>query len=283
MLTARVLTRKPSIAPRSDRVRRRGRGDPATGTSALAGAGPLMGVVPMPTRPRRAGAPPRPRCRRSRSTQHGHGSPTTPVPSDRPAADPQLLTPGALLPFGLGGWPLSVPRPMAVAALRRRSAGHQTTRDRSRLAEPAKGVYDGKGTDKLRCSLMARARRHWGSTPGRSRWPRLRREHLLGRKRRLRAGLRGHKPVTGRPTPNRAWATSARSTSRPSLSPSTSPAPSAARTWFSCTHSRRSREHGFRPTDAPAVTFNAAGVHPNTVLAAASLGHHDADRLAGHL
>jgi hypothetical protein len=29
-------------------------------------------------------------------------------------------------------------------------------------------------------------------------------------------------------------------------------------------------------TDVPAVTFNAAGVHPNTVLAAAALGHEPA-------
>jgi len=36
-------------------------------------------------------------------------------------------------------------------------------------------------------------------------------------------------------------------------------------------------------TDVPAVTFNAAGVHPNTVLAAAALGHHDAGLSPGQI
>src|SRR5699024_9753478 len=36
-------------------------------------------------------------------------------------------------------------------------------------------------------------------------------------------------------------------------------------------------------TDVPAVTFNAAGVHPNTVLAAAALGHEHADLDSGQI
>jgi hypothetical protein len=36
-------------------------------------------------------------------------------------------------------------------------------------------------------------------------------------------------------------------------------------------------------TDVPAVTFNAAGVHPNTVLAAAALGHDDASLTSGQI
>ena len=36
-------------------------------------------------------------------------------------------------------------------------------------------------------------------------------------------------------------------------------------------------------TDIPAVTFNAAGVHPNTVLAATALGHDDAGYSSGQI
>ncbi len=242
-------------------------------------------------RHRRAGAPPRRALSRSArpSTGWPHGSATTPAPSDRPVAAPGACSRrGRCSRSGSAGRPPSVPR--------------------RRLNRPSPTVCGAPGPRRSissspswpRASTTARAprtstrstprsSRRWGSIPGRS---------------RVRAA-----------SPRTSIATRRATTCWPSRAP-TRPASTTGRRnaqqgmgYLSAQHLQAIAlaQHLARAvgsenmvltghslggglastasvaTDVPAVTFNAAGVHPNTVLAAAALGHHDAGLSQGQI
>ena len=144
-----------------------------------------------------------------------------------------LLTPGPCSRSGSAGRPRSVPRrrpnrpsPTGCGAPSpRRSISSSPSWPRASTTARAPRTS-------TRCDPSSR---RWGSTQRRSRVPAASPRTSTATRRATTCwpSPAPTRPAstTGRPTPSRAWAASARSTSRPSLSPSTSPLPSAARTW----------------------------------------------------
>ena len=199
-----------------------------------------------------------------------------------------LLTPGPLLPFGLGG---SASVGVEATAQPPFADGLRGTRPQEmdlELAELAKGVYDGTGTDSFDALDTSEL-------------------EALGIDPRTLTGPGGfaaniYRDANGDyvlafagtdPTSVSDWATNAQQ-GVGGLSAQHLQAIALAQHLARAVGSENMVLTGHSlggglastasvATDVPAVTFNAAGVHPNTVLAAAALGHHDAGLSSGQI
>ena len=199
-----------------------------------------------------------------------------------------LLTPGPLLPFGLGG---SATVGAEATAQPPFADGLRGTRPQEidlELAELAKGVYDGTGTDSFD-ALDASQLEALGIDPRTLTGP-------GGFAANIYRDANGDYVLAFAgtdPTSVNDWASNAQQ-GMGYLSAQHLQAIALAQHLARAVGSENMVLTGHSlggglastasvATDVPAVTFNAAGVHPNTVLAAAALGHHDAGLSQGQV